>query len=59
MRLIESLAVRLGIFGELLSFFWHNKWWWLTPMIVCLLGFGALIIFAQSSAVTPFIYTLF
>ena len=46
MRLMESLAVRLGIFGELLSFFWHNKWWWLTPMILVLLGFGALIIFA-------------
>ena len=59
MRFMKSLAVRLGIFGELLAFFWHNKWWWLTPMILLLLGFGALIIFTQSSAVAPFIYTLF
>jgi hypothetical protein len=29
------------------------------PMVVLLLGFGLLIVFAQSSAVAPFIYTLF
>jgi hypothetical protein len=59
MRSIESLAVRLGILGELLLFFWQNKWWWLTPMIFVLMIFGGLVIFAQSSAIAPFIYTLF
>lgn len=59
MRFIESLASRMGIAGELLRFFWQNKWWWLTPMIVVLLLFGVLIIFAQNSAITPFVYTLF
>lgn len=59
MRLRESLAIRMGIVGELFNFFWQNKWWWLTPMILVLLVFGALIIFAQSSAIAPFIYTLF
>lgn len=59
MRLIEGLVNRMGIAGELLSFFWHHKWWWLTPMIVALLVIGALVIFAQSSAIAPFIYTLF
>jgi Family of unknown function (DUF5989) len=43
----------------LLLFFWSNKWWWLTPMIFILLLFGGLVIFAQSSAIAPFIYTLF
>jgi len=39
---------------------WHHKWWWLTPMIlVLLLVVGGLVIFAQSSAIAPFIYTLF
>jgi hypothetical protein len=59
MRFIESLAARMGILRELLLFFWKNKWWWLTPMILMLLLFGGLAIFAQSSAIAPFIYTLF
>lgn len=59
MRFIESLTVRLGIMGELLQFFLQHKWWWLTPMILVLLAFGILVIFAQSSAIAPFIYTLF
>jgi len=59
MRFVESLASRMGIIGELLMFFWQRKWWWLTPMILVLLLFGMLVIFAQSSAIAPFIYTLF
>jgi len=50
---------KLSIMGELLQFFLQNKWWWLTPMILALLLFGTLVIFAQSSAIAPFIYTLF
>lgn len=59
MRFIESVSCRMSTLGELLSFFSLHKWWWLTPMIVLLLLFGVLIIFAQSSAIAPFIYTLF
>ena len=59
MRILEGLASRAGIAGELFSFFWHNKWWWMTPMILMLMIFGGLIVFAQSSAIAPFIYTLF
>jgi len=59
MRFVESLASRIGIMGELLMFFWQRKWWWITPMILILLLFAGLVIFAQSSAVAPFIYTLF
>lgn len=59
MRWTESLIVRFGIVGEFISFFWQHKWWWLTPMILVLVLFGLLIFFAQSSAVAPFIYTLF
>ena len=59
MRFAESVLSRMGIAGELLAFFWNHKWWWLTPMILALLVVGALVIFAQSSAIAPFIYTLF
>jgi len=59
MNFFKSLISRMGIAGELLQFFWNNKWWWLTPIIVLLLAFAALAIFAQGSAIAPFIYTLF
>lgn len=59
MRLFSGLIDRTGIVGELLSFFWASKWWWLTPMLLVLVLFGGLILFAQSSAIAPFIYTLF
>ena len=48
---------------EILKEFWQflrvRKKWWLLPIIVLLLLLGALIIFTESSAIAPFIYTLF
>lgn len=32
---------------------------WLLPIVIVLLLFGMLLIFAQSSALAPFIYTIF
>jgi hypothetical protein len=52
-------ADRFGIVGELFSFFWKNKRGWIMPMLVALLLVGTLIALAQSSAIAPFIYTLF
>jgi len=49
----------MGILGELLSFLWQRKLWWLSPMMLVIVLFGVLLIFAQGSAVAPFIYTLF
>jgi hypothetical protein len=59
MRFLDGLTARTGIVSELLGFFWASKWWWMTPMIVILMLIGGLIVFAQSSAIAPFIYTLF
>jgi len=50
---------KLGILGELLRFLWMRKLWWLIPMIIVLVLFAMLLVFAQGSAVAPFIYTLF
>jgi len=47
------------VFREFLSFLKHEKKFWLAPIIVMLVLFGLLLVFAQSSAVAPFIYTLF
>ena len=44
---------------ELMGFLWKEKMWWLIPMVVVLLLFGLLMIFATASGVGPFIYTLF
>lgn len=59
MRILQTATRRFGIAGELLSFFVSNKRWWLLPVILSLFLIGALIVVAQSSAIAPFIYTLF
>lgn len=57
--LIKNLINRMGIAGELLKFFWEKKMWWLLPLVIFLLLFSALIIFAQGAAIVPFVYPLF
>jgi hypothetical protein len=59
MGFIRQAQRRFGIAGELLGFLWGNKRWWLVPMMVVLLLFGIVMVLAQSSAIAPFIYTLF
>ena len=48
-----------GIVGELMGFLWKQKLWWLIPALVVLLLFGLLLLFAQSTPLAPFVYTLF
>lgn len=43
---------------EVWDFLKVRKKWWLLPIIILLLLAGALIIFGQSSALSPFIYAL-
>ena len=54
-----ALRGMVGTLGELFSFLWQRKLWWLIPMIVVLLFFAALIILGSTAGVGPFIYTLF
>ena len=54
-----EFLTRLGIIGDLLRFLWRRKLWWMIPMIIMLILFAVLLVFAQGSAVAPFIYTLF
>lgn len=44
---------------ELFKFLWTKKKFWLIPVTVVLFLIGFLIVFASSSALSPFIYTLF
>jgi Family of unknown function (DUF5989) len=57
-KAVRGAVRRVGIMGELMRFLWERKLWWLMPMVGVLLLLGILIIFAQSSAIAPFIYTL-
>jgi hypothetical protein len=56
---IRSMKSNFGVVGELLSFLWARKLWWLIPMVAALMLFGLLLIFASASGIGPFIYTLF
>jgi len=59
MRTSSGTFARLGILGELLQFMWKRKLGWIIPMIFIMVLFSALLIFAEGSAIAPFIYTLF
>ena len=49
----------MGLLKELWDFARVNKKFWLFPVILILVLISALIIFTESSALAPFIYTLF
>jgi hypothetical protein len=59
MGFIKTTGQRVGTAGQLFSFFWNNKRWWLTPILITLAIFAVLLILAQSSAIAPFIYSFF
>lgn len=50
---------KVAILKELWEFLKVRKRWWLAPIVIILLLLGLLIIFTESSAIAPFIYTLF
>ncbi|OGO29312.1 MAG: hypothetical protein A2W33_01550 [Chloroflexi bacterium RBG_16_52_11] len=58
-KFIRSMTSNVSVVGELMTFLWKRKLWWLIPMVTVLLLFGLLLIFAAASGVGPFIYTLF
>lgn len=55
----KSMVTNTGVVGEILQFLWARKLWWLIPMVTILLIFGLFLVFASSSGIAPFIYTLF
>jgi len=53
----QANQAEMGLMAEFWDFLIHNKKWWLTPIILVMLAMGALILLS-STAVAPFIYTL-
>jgi hypothetical protein len=49
----------MELLAELWAFMKARKKFWLLPIIIVSLLLGGLVIFAEGSALAPFIYTLF
>jgi hypothetical protein len=47
------------VLSEFFQFLRQEKKYWLTPIVIVFILFGLLLAFSQSSALAPFIYTLF
>ena len=47
------------VIAEFYEFLKERKKFWLLPIVLIILLLGALIVFTQSSAIAPFIYTIF
>jgi len=45
--------------SDLWVFLRHRKKFWLLPIVVILFMLGILLVFAGTSAIAPFIYTIF
>lgn len=50
---------RTGLMSQVWAYAKVRKKWWLLPIVLMLLAVGALLVFAQGSALAPFIYTIF
>jgi hypothetical protein len=58
-QFFKNMGTNLGVVGEFLKFLWARKLWWMIPMVIVLLPFGFLLIFAGTSGLGVFIYPLF
>ena len=58
MGTLGDFTTKIGVFGELLSYLWQRKLWWLIPIVVILVLLSVLLAIG-GTGVAPFIYTLF
>lgn len=58
MKFVEATQ-RVEIISEFFGFLWRQKLWWMIPMFAVIILFGLLLVVGQTSALAPFIYTLF
>ena len=55
---VELPQQSTSLVREFWDFIRYNKAWWMTPIVLVLLAMVAFILWAESSPVLPFIYTL-
>lgn len=49
----------MSLLKEIWLYLKHNKKYWLVPIFVVLIIMSLMLVFAQSSALAPFIYSIF
>ena len=54
----QAAGARPGLISELIAFMRQHKKWWIAPIVLFVLIFGALVVLGGTAA-APFIYTLF
>ena len=55
----KRLMAKQSLVKEFFLFIKHEKKWWLIPLAAVLLIVGALILFANTAPLAPFLYPLF
>ena len=50
---------KLAIILEAFEYIKVRKRWWVAPIIIFLILFGALVVLSEGSVIAPLIYTLF
>jgi hypothetical protein len=58
MAILRKLKSHSIIVGEVFSFLWQRKLWWLIPLAVLIFIIGIFFAIAQVSSVAPFMYPL-
>lgn len=56
MTITKKVTNRFGVIKSLFSFLWKRKLYWLIPLMLILMLFAVLLIFAQASGLGPMIY---
>jgi hypothetical protein len=56
---VRKPAKQQSLFSEFFLFLKEEKKWWLGPLVVVLLLLATVIVFAEGSAIAPFIYSIF
>jgi len=55
----SGISDRFSLLKEVWGFLRVRKKWWLAPLFMFLVLMGLVIVFAQGSAIAPFIYAIF
>ena len=58
MSIFGQLTAGGSTVAELFAYFWERKLWFMIPLLVLILLLGLLLIFAHSSAASPWLYPL-
>jgi hypothetical protein len=53
------MSAMISLAREFILFMQVRKKWWLLPIVALMVLVGGLLVFAQGSALAPFVYTIF